>query len=116
MEITIKIDGNEAGGMGAGVQGGGVGEQGAVPGASQSAPAPAITAATQVAGAINAGPARIPAGQTGQPLADIGFTTQTAIGDGGGDPGTAAGAAPGFSEEPPAMASEEDAGEDSESE
>jgi hypothetical protein len=107
MEITIKIDGNDAGGAGA-VQPAVASQEAA----SEAAPPAAVAAAAQATGAINAGPARIPAGQTGQPLADIASTTQPQLVGGGGDPGLAAGAAPGFAEEPPAMVVEDGDGEE----
>lgn len=98
MEISIKIDDGE--GQLAGANTG-------LPSASQKAPAqadnssppPGIAAAAAAAGAIDAGPAHIPPGQTPQPVAHIGANARTEPSTAGHEQALAAGAAPEYAHE-----------------
>ena len=96
MEIVIRTEGENVGVRDTGSQAGGQGAQ------QEAAPPPAVAAQAAAVGAINAGPARIPSGPSGQPLPDIGaLAAQVTGAAGGGDTAAAsAGAAPGVGPEP----------------
>jgi hypothetical protein len=91
MEIVIRTEGEQAGLT--------------APSAAQqpsqeTGPPPDVAARAAAVGAIDAGPARLPTGQTGQPAADIGAVAQQQLSAAGGEGAASAGAAPGYAAEP----------------
>jgi hypothetical protein len=101
MEISIKIDGGEA--QLAGGQAG-PGPRSAAQAVAQQAaegtgPPPEVAAAAAAVGAIDAGRAQIPPGQTGEPLDNVAASTQAQMSDAGQEAALAAGAAPEYAQE-----------------
>jgi hypothetical protein len=96
MEIVIRTDGSEQ----ASVQG--------MPGAAaqtatQTAePPPSVAAKAEAIGAINAGPAHVPSGATGEPIPDV-VAAVFAEPSGNGSSELSAGSAAGYGEEAAAM-------------
>ena len=110
MEIVIRTDGDRVGVRGAGSQA--EEESGSQQGAQAVAPPPAVAAQAMALGAINAGPAQIPASAMGEPMADIGSLVPQELSAAPGDGGaTSAGPAPGSADEPPAVMIETTDGE-----
>ena len=100
MEIVIRTDGEQSVAGAAGIQQGAAGQGAAQPGGSAVSPPADLAAQAEAIGAIDAGPARLPTDQAGQPLADIAAIAHQQLSAAGGDGGaTAAGAAPGYADE-----------------
>jgi len=108
MEIVIRTDGDQTQVSRTGSESTDMGS-GSAQAAGAMVPPPAVAQQAAAVGAINAGPARIPAGLVGEPLANVGALAGQQATVWGGDGGaTSAGAAPGSSEEPPATTVEFD--------
>lgn len=100
MEISIKIDGTEAGAV---LTSSGAG---ATPEAATGpAPPPEVAAAAAATGASNAGPARIPPGMSQGPAAPA----EPSLREAAGGHGSSAGAAPGFVQDAPQVVVDEGA-------
>jgi len=100
MEIKVTIDGREAPPVEQEL--GPVPTPAAVtaqPAGKGAAPPPEVAAAAAAIGAIDAGPAHIPPGQVGQPLANVVASAPAQAADAGLEPALAAGAAPEYAQE-----------------
>jgi hypothetical protein len=96
MEIKVTIDGAEA--QRAAPAAGTAPAETSLQGDGSSGPPPEIAAAAAAIGAIDAGPAHIPPGESGQALANIAATAQVPAAA-QGQSALAAGAAPGYTGE-----------------
>lgn len=96
MEIKVTIDGDEA--QRASRQAAAASEAGGQ-GAESSGPPPEVAAAAAAIGAIDAGPAHIPPGESGQALANVAASAQAPSAGAGQESALAAGAAPGYAPE-----------------
>jgi hypothetical protein len=99
MEISIKIDGAEAGAVSTSPGAGATQE-----GATGATPPPQVAATAAATGASNAGPARVPPGMGQGPSAPSG---EPSLATGGGHGRASAGAAPGFAQDAPQVVVEE---------
>lgn len=96
MEIKVTIDSEDA------QRATGQPPAGSAPsqeGAERGGPPPEVAAAAAAVGAIDAGPAHIPPGQSGQALPNVAATAALDVAGQGGQSALAAGAAPEYTRE-----------------